>query len=188
MYFFHRTGLFLPVLALLLIVTSCAQTKQTLAPQQSVQIQDQEKHYVKLGEYQKAIDFYKTQYTKHPQDQTLMKEYIGVLEEIKAVAYKSFTRENFAPAGRVYNILLKNYTDFKDFAQKLSFDRAHLNSKIAECKAALSRYGFQAYRDGNLGDAISFWQDYLTIDPNNADIRKALHTAKTQQKNLQQIR
>jgi len=185
---FRNSSRFLPILALLLIMTSCAQIKQTLVPQQPTQTQDQGMQYVKSGEYQKAIDFYEAQYEKHPQDQSLAKEYVNSLEEIKTVAHKSFVKENFASAGRVYNILLKNFANFKDFAHKLSFDRTYINSKIAECKTALSRMGFQAYRDGDLGAATSYWQDYLTIDPNNADIKKALNTTKMQQKNLQQIK
>jgi cytochrome c-type biogenesis protein CcmH/NrfG len=68
----------------------------------------------------------------------------------------------------------------------LSFDRAKLNAKITDCKTALSKKGFQEYRQGNLSEAIALWQGYLAIDPNNADIKKAVNTAKLQQKNLQQ--
>jgi hypothetical protein len=32
--------------------------------------------------------------------------------------------------------------------------------------------------------AIATWQDYLEIDPDNANIKKALSTAKAQEKNL----
>jgi hypothetical protein len=82
--------------------------------------------------------------------------------------------------------LLKNFPYFKDFAQDLSFDKDQLSSKVTTCKTALYHKGFQEYRAGNLNEAISLWQGYLTIDPHNPDIRKALNTARTQQKNLQQ--
>jgi hypothetical protein len=68
----------------------------------------------------------------------------------------------------------------------LSFDGAQLNTKLTICKTALPKQGLQEYRDGNHIEAISLWQGYLTIYPNNADIKKALNTAKLQQKNLLQ--
>ena len=140
------------------------------------------------GKYQKAIDLYQAEYEKHPQDRVLVKDYVQSLEEIKTAADRALNREDFASAGNAYNVLLKNYPDFKGFAHRLSFDRAQLHSRLTNCKTALSKKGFQEYREGNLSEAISLWQDYLALDPHNTDIKKALNTAKTQQKNLQQTK
>jgi tetratricopeptide (TPR) repeat protein len=189
-----------PVLIALLIFPSCAQMKSSLspqasvqapqasvqAPQASVQARSQARQYITAGEYRKAIDLYKAEYQKHPQDPVLVKEYVKSLEEIKTAADRASGREDFASAGKTYNILLKNNSNFKGFAHELSFDSAQLNLRLKNCKTALSRKGFQAYREGNLSEAISVWQDYLEIDPNNPDVKKALNTARMQQKNLQQ--
>ena len=183
---------FFLVLILLFVFPSCAQMKSGSSPQAPVQApaqaMTQARQHLAAGDYQKAIDFYKGEYIKQPQDQVLVREYVKSLEEIKAAADRSSDREDFASAGKTYNILLKNYPDFKGFTHMLSFDRTELNTKLTNCKTALSRKGFQEYRQGNLSEAISLWQGYLTIDPNNADIRKALNTAKLQQKNLQQTK
>jgi len=195
---FCNTKWLSPVFILLLIFPSCAQMKSGLSPQPSVQTQQpsvqtqqassqtrgQAQRYVTAGEYQKAIDLYKTEYKKNPKDSVFVKEYVKSLEEIKASADGASEKKDFAPAGKTYNILLKNYPDFKRFAGTLSFDSAILNSKLTNCKTALSKKGFQAYREGKLSEAISLWQDYLEIDPNNTDIKKALNTARMQQKNL----
>jgi len=45
---------------------------------------------------------------------------------------------------------------------------------------------FRSYREGNIGNAISLWKSILTFDPGNASIKKAIDTATTQLKNLQQ--
>jgi tetratricopeptide (TPR) repeat protein len=184
-------------LIFLLIFTSCAQIKSRLSPQTTVQTpaptpvqvpaptQSPVKQYMRTGEYQKAIDFYKAEYGKHPQDRLLVKSYVSILEEIKTTADRALDREDLACAGKAYSVLLKNYPDFKGFAHMLSFEMAQINSRLTNCKTALSKKGFQAYREGNLDEAISFWQDNLTIDPNNTDIRKSLNTAKMQQQNLQ---
>jgi tetratricopeptide (TPR) repeat protein len=186
----RRAGRIFPILILLLILLSCAQMKNGPSPQAPVQAlaqaPTQARQHLAAGDYQKTIDSYKAEYVRHPQDQVFVKEYVKSLEEIKAAGDRASDREDLASAGKTYNILLKNYPDFKGFAHMLSFDRAQLNTKLTNCKTALSKKGFQEYREGNLSEAISLWQGYLAIDPNNADIKKALNTAKLQQKNLQQ--
>jgi hypothetical protein len=115
-----------------------------------------------------------------------VKEYVKSLEDIKSAADKASNREDFASAGRSYNVLLKNYPCFKGFDKKLSFNSTYLNIKLSHCKQSLSKQGFQEYRKGNLSDAISLWQVLLAIDPHNTEIKDALRTAKLQQKNLQE--
>jgi tetratricopeptide (TPR) repeat protein len=161
------------------------QTPKAAAPTHAP---SQVKQALAAGDYQKTINQYKAEYRKHPQDQALVKEYVKTLKEIKAAADESALGEDVASACKTYNILLKNYPDFKAFAHALSFDRTQLKAKTTNCKTALSKKGFQEYRQGNLTEAISLWQDCLAIDPNNADIKKALNTAKAQQKNLQQTK
>jgi len=160
--------------------------KSGTSSQTSVQEPGSNKKLMKTGDYQKTIDVYKAEYAKHPQDQALLREYVKSLEEMNDAADSSFERENYNSAGKTYNVLLKNYPAFKVFTHMLSFDRAKLNAKLTDCKAALSKKGFQEDRQGNRSEAIAQWQGYLAIDPNNADIKKAVNTAKLQQKNLQQ--
>ncbi len=182
----YRVSRFFAALFLLLILSSCAQIQSVLSPKASVQELSRARQYVTKGEYQKAIDFYNAEHKRHPKDRELVKEYVKSLEEIKTAARRALSREDFAIAGKIYYVLLKNFPDFKDFADLLSFDRARLNARLTACKAVLYEKGLQEYRKGNLSDAISIWHDYLAIDPDNKDIQKALNTAKTQQKNLRQ--
>jgi hypothetical protein len=113
-------------------------------------------------------------------------EYVKSLEVIKTVADKAFDKEDFALAGKTYDVLRKNYSRFNGFAQTLSFDKAHLNTRLSHCKRSLSTQGFQEYRKGNLGGAIVLWQSLLAIDPDNADIKGAVRTAMLQKKNIQE--
>ena len=185
---FRRAVWIFPVLILLLIFPSCVKMKSLLLPQTNGQSLSQAKQNVTAGKYQKAIDLYKAEYERHPQDRVLVKEYVQSLEEIKTAADRALNREDFESAGDAYNVLVKNYADFKGFTHSLSFDRSQLNSRLTNCTTALSKKGFQEYREGDLSEAISLWQDYLALDPHNTDIKKALNTAKTQQKNLQQTK
>jgi tetratricopeptide (TPR) repeat protein len=160
--------------------------KSVTLPKSSVETTAHVKQFMSAGEYQKAIDVYNFEYRSHPQDQVLLNEYVKSLEDIKSSADKASDREEFAPAGRKYRILLKNYPRFKGFEKRLSFNNSHLHSKISHCKQSLSKQGFQEYRKGNLSGAIALWQGFLAIDPHNAEIKDAVRTAKLQQKNLQE--
>jgi tetratricopeptide (TPR) repeat protein len=154
--------------------------------QASTQAANLVRGHMEAGEWQKAIDVYKIEYQKHPHDQALVKEYVKSIENMISAAEKAFDKEDFAFAGRIYDVLLKNYAHFKGFEKKLSFNSTHLNEKLSYCKKALFKLGFQEYRKGNLSRAIALWQDLLAIDPQNTDIKESLRTAKLQLKNLQE--
>ena len=154
--------------------------------QTPVQAANPAKKHMEAGEYQKAIDVYNAEYQKHPHDLSLAREYVKSIENIASTADKALDEKDFASAGRNYDVLLKNYAHFKGFDKELSFSRNYLNEKLCYCKKAMFKQGFKEYRKGNLSEAIELWQDLLVIDPQNTDIKKALKTAKLQQKNLQE--
>jgi tetratricopeptide (TPR) repeat protein len=186
----RRLKLLFFVLILLLISQSCswisAKSPVETPPKSPAEILTNAKQFMDAGEYQKAIDAYNVEYLKQPQDQALLKEYVKSLEDIKATSDKASEEEDFASAGKNYNVLLKNYPRFKVFDKRLSFNRTYLNKKLSHCKKSLSKQGFQEYRKGNLSGAIALWQSLLSIDPHNAEIKEALRIAKLQQKNLQE--
>ena len=154
--------------------------------QVSAQAVNLAKKHMKAGEYQKAIDVYHVEVQKHPHDLSLAREYVKSIGNIASAADNALDKEDFASAGRNYDVLLKNYAHFKGFDKELSFNSIYLNEKLCYCKKAIFKQGFQEYRKGNLSEAIELWQDLLAIDPQNTDIKKALKTATLQQKNLQE--
>jgi tetratricopeptide (TPR) repeat protein len=154
--------------------------------QTSAQAANSAKKHMDAGEYQKAIDVYNVEYQKHPHDLSLAREYVKSIGNIASSADNALDKEDFASAGRNYDVLLKNYAHFKGFDKELSFNSIYLNEKLCYCKKAIFKQGFKEYRKGNLSEAIALWQDLLVIDPQNTDIKKALKTATLQQKNLQE--
>jgi len=200
----RKSKLLVFIFMLLSIVQSCAEMKSKISPKSSVKTSapvkdtsrkpiratthaaNMAKEHMEAGEYQNAIDIYNVECRKHPQDQALVRNYVKSIENIASTANKAFDKEEFASAGRIYYVLLKNYASFKGFEKKLSFNSTHLNEKLSYCKKALFKLGFQEYRKGNLSRTIALWQDLLTIDPQNTDIKESLRTAMLQQKNLQE--
>ncbi len=201
---FRRSTLLVVILMLLPIVQSCAGMKSWIPPKSSdrtsVPVKDSSRTSIQAstqaanlvrghmgaGECQKAIDVYNIECQKHPHDQALVREYVKSIENMISVADKALDKEDFAFAGRIYDVLLKNYTHFKGFEKKLSINSTHLNTKLSYCKKALFKQGFKEYRKGNLRGAIALWQNLLVIDPQNQDIKESLRTAKLQLKNLQE--
>jgi DNA-binding SARP family transcriptional activator len=137
------------------------------------------------GEYQKVLEEFGVRCRKHPKDQVLKTEYAKSVEEMKSAADKACDGQDFAAAGRTYDLLLNRYGQFKDFSPPLTFNRTYLNQKLSLCKKSLSTKGFREYRKGNLDEAIVAWRGLLMIDPNNEDIKKAMNTAMEQRKSLQ---
>lgn len=135
---------------------------------------------------QKGIESFRIQCARNPQDQALIKEYIKGLEDLRSSADSASAKGDFTSAGRLYKVLFVNYQEFRPFTTMLSFDRDYLHAKLSYCKTILSGKGFEEYRKGRLSEAISYWQDYLSIDPSDEGIRKAVNTASDQRKNLKQ--
>jgi len=142
--------------------------------------------YLRAGDYQSAIDTFRTAYAKYPEDKPLLRSYQKAVEEMKGSADRAFDREECVSAGRSYRLLLKNYPHFKDFAQQLSFDKKYLNARITHCREYLFKRGLEEYRSGDIKDAISTWEGLLSFDPENAEAGKAYNAATSQLENLQQ--
>lgn len=202
MMILFRLKLILFVFILSFALQSCTGIKNQTAPKSSVRTSSPNKHptqassqspaqvanlakkYIDAGNYQKAINIYRSEHRKHPQNLQLMQMYAKSLDSIKSTADDAFEKKDFADAGRIYYVLQKNYGNFSHVVQMLSFDNAYLHAQLSYCKKSLSIKGFQEYREGHLNSALASWQCVLDIDPNNKDIAEAMKTAKLQQKNL----
>ena len=144
--------------------------------------------YLEAGAFQKTIDVYKEIYQKYPQDPTVRSSYIKTLESIKSRGDRAFERTDFALAGYVYQILLKNFSSVNHLSSSFSFNREVLTRKIKSVKKILFENGLEQYRSGNLNQAISTWKSILAFDPENQEIKKAVDIAILQSKNLGKVK
>jgi len=151
-------------------------------------IAEQVSSYLKAGKFQRAIDICKEIYPKYPQDPTVRSIYIKTLESIKSSGDRAFERSDFALAGCVYEILLKNFSSVSHLNGSFSFNREGLTEKIRHCKKILFENGLEQYRSGNLNQAISLWKSILAFDPENQEIKKVVDMATLQFKNLQKAK
>ena len=143
---------------------------------------------LKSGDVQKGIDIYRGLSQQYPWDTTVRNGYVSLLESIKGQADLDFERKDFAPAGRAYRILLKNYSSLSHLERFLSYNAGLLDTGIETCRKILFEDGLEQYRSGDLSQAISIWRDILTFDPENLEVKKAMDKAIHQARNLEKMK
>jgi tetratricopeptide (TPR) repeat protein len=148
----------------------------------------QSQKQLQAKEFQKALDIYRSLHDKYPQEKSVTDAYVRAIEDIKGLADKAFDSEDHARAGIFYALLWKNYPSFRSFLGSLSFDAAHLDARIADCRSCLYRKGLERYRENNISGAIGIWESILSFDPRNEETKKAVATAKVQLRNLREVK
>ena len=74
-----------------------------------------------------------------------------------------------------------------DLLSRIEYSSVELNSYLNICSDKLMEKGLMEYRKGNLGNAISMWQDILKFDHDHEEASKAIDTATVQLNNLKKI-
>ncbi len=150
-------------LSLFLILSFCVSRKKEISTQPNFEAAQQ---YFVQGDFQKAIESYSIAQQKYPDDETVLKGYIRILEEIKISADKAFEEKKYGQAEKHYSVLLKNYPRFKRFQQSLSFNTKTLGLKIRECLVAGTRILAQeAIQEGDYSRAISEYKTAFQAYP-----------------------
>lgn len=117
-----------------LVLTSCAPSKgPALQPDTS-----QAQRYVVVGDFQEAIDAYAAITEQYPGYKSVLSEYAGVIEKIKAKADQSFDSRDYGTAEKMYALLSTNFPRFAAFERSLSFGPPLLSQRILECRMYLS--------------------------------------------------
>ena len=135
---------------------------------------------VKAGNFAKAIDIFQAALKENQGDAELAAKYRGTVNDIQVAGDKALASKDFAQAGRVNAFLLRNYASFERLRPLVIFSREALKDAVAACRESLTKTGLAEYRKGNLAKAIAVWEGLLSFDPDNAEIKKAVNTAKTQ--------
>lgn len=144
--------------------------------------------HLRAGDFEKTIEIYREIYQQNSKDARVRKSYTKAIEAIKKNADQAFERKDFASAGRVYDILWRNYSHFPDMKPSVSWGIKILEDRMQNCKTFLYEKALDQYRSGNLSDATAIWKSILEFDPENAKIKKAIDTATIQLRNLEKMK
>jgi tetratricopeptide (TPR) repeat protein len=135
------------------------------------------------GSYAKALATYQAALKEYPGDRAVKAGYAKAFGKIGAIGAKALAEADYALAGKIDGLLLKDLESFEglagaDAAGGLS--RQELEEALRLCSSGLTNGGLAEYRKGNLESAIGLWEELLAFDPENAEIKKAVETAKAQ--------
>jgi len=135
------------------------------------------------GNYTKALAVYQAALKDYPGDKAVKTAYANGVGRIRAIGDKALTEKNYALAGKVNGLLLRNLESFKGAGGTGpggGLSRQELEESLRVCSSGLTNGGLAEYRKGNLEGAIALWDGLLAFEPGNAEIKKAVETAKAQ--------
>ncbi|MFO7980691.1 MAG: hypothetical protein R6V00_07660 [Candidatus Aminicenantes bacterium] len=132
------------------------------------------------SDYSLAIEAYQNALRAYPNDAYLTSQLAQTATVINNESEKALERKDFAAAGKVSFLLLKNFAWLQDSISSLSFSKSSLENNIQNCTSQLTKKGIKLYREGELKKAIAVWKDILEFDPENVQIKKALANAQEQ--------
>jgi tetratricopeptide (TPR) repeat protein len=113
---------------------SCAPPKSpSLRPDTS-----RAQRYVVVGDYERAIASYAEIAAGYADDRSLLREYAGVVESIKAKADRSFDAADYGNAETLYSLLSANFPLFAAIEGSLTFGPLQVNQRASECRIILS--------------------------------------------------
>jgi tetratricopeptide (TPR) repeat protein len=135
---------------------------------------------LKMGDFAKVLETHQAALKEYPGDAEWAASYVRAVQSIKAAGDKALAGQDFVQSGKVYALLLRNFPSFKGLQPAVAFARTDLAGALEVCRNSLTKAGLAEYRKGNLAKAIAVWEDLLSFDPNNAEIRNAVETARTQ--------
>jgi tetratricopeptide (TPR) repeat protein len=153
---------------LLFTLSSCGYVKRT----QVKSAIDEAHQELKSGDFQKALDTYQLAHKKYPKDSEMLKNYIETIESIKAQGDEAFDREHFIQAQITYNLLLKNFPRFSDFANLLSFKKNFLVTRLKMSRMLPAEKQAQSYlKSGDVQKGIDIYRGLIQQYPWDTMVR-----------------
>ncbi len=144
--------------------------------------------HLQAGEYDKALGDLRALSPSELRDPAQAAAFSKTMAEIKRRADGAAASRNFVEAGKAYAVLAGRYADATKLGLKLPFSRDAVDEGLKSSRSELTRQGLEHYRKGELAEAIAVWQGLLRFDPSNLEIRKAVETARQQQKAITKSR
>jgi tetratricopeptide (TPR) repeat protein len=138
---------------------------------------------IDAGNCVKAIAIYQSALKDCHEDKAVKARYAKGIAEIWEMGAQALAAKDYALAGKIDGLLLKNLESFEGIVGTAAGGRSSreaLTEALRVCSTELTNAGLAEYRKGNLENAIAFWDDLLAFDPGNAEIKKAIETARVQ--------
>jgi len=164
---FRRVLIFLPII-LLFSFSSCIWVKKT----QVKNAIDEAPQELKSEDSQKALDTHQVTHKKYPKDSEILKSYTETIESIKAQGDEAFDKEDFFQAQIIYDLLLKNFPRFSDFANLLSFKKDFLATRLKLSRILPAKKQAQScLKNGDFQKGIDIYSGLIREYPEDTPVR-----------------
>jgi tetratricopeptide (TPR) repeat protein len=132
------------------------------------------------GQHEKAFGILAEALKESPGDSGLRTVVERVFKETRAAADRDLSAGEFAAAGKRYALLRDAPAGLKRMMPPAGLDDEGLERAVKRCSAGLTNLGLIEYRKGNLAGAVAIWESLLSFEPDNAEVKKAVQTARAQ--------
>jgi len=142
---------------------------------------------LKQAAHDKAFNIYKEALKLYPGEKRISMDFVQAANTVKAAADQALSSSRYAAAGNLYRLLLRNFPEFKKAGITPGYSESDLEKPARTCITKLTDTGLAEYRKGRLAEAIAVWGTILEFDPDNAEIKKAVQTARTQLERIKKL-
>jgi tetratricopeptide (TPR) repeat protein len=132
------------------------------------------------GQHEKAFGILAGALKESPGDSGLLTVVERAFKETRSAADRDLSAGEYAAAGKKYALLRDAPTGLKGMMPPAGLDDEGLERALKSCSAGLTNLGLVEYRKGNLAGAVAIWESLLSFEPDNAEVKKAVQTARAQ--------
>ena len=166
-----------------------------VTPAPTKQLQEQTHHTLKQDlrtllqehEYPAAVTLAGQARHNNGHGQDLDPEFVAAMNGVLSAAENLLDRGDYGGAGRLFKLAQTQYPPEMELQRQLTHRPEELKTRLGFCSEELIEAGLAAYRAGELGSSLTFWEQVLAFDPDNLTAQNALKTTTQQLENLQTI-
>jgi tetratricopeptide (TPR) repeat protein len=124
------------------------------------------------GGSQKALDTYQLTHKKYPEDSEILKSYTETIESMKVQGDEAFDKKDFFQAQIIYDLLLKNFPRFSNFANLLSFKKDFLVTRLKMSRILPAKKQAQScLKNGDVQKGIDIYSGLIREYPKDTTVR-----------------
>jgi tetratricopeptide (TPR) repeat protein len=188
------------LLAITIVLSSCAfieQTKDTIVDAlqtneqkdaaRAAEIRGRVAQLVNDRKYAEALSLIGNEVKGGRSERSFGNLYVASVNGLAGKAVVLLRSGEYGPAGIAFRKVLDHYPTDGGLLSEMDYSSVEVISFMNVCSDKIMEKGLMEYRKGNLGNAISLWQDILKFDPDHEEATRAIDTATVQLNNLKKI-
>jgi tetratricopeptide (TPR) repeat protein len=189
-----------PLMAITIVLSSCAfieQTKGTIVDAlqtneqkdaaRAAEIRGRIARLVADKKYDDALSLIGNEVKGGRSERSFGNLYAASINGLASKAVMLSGSGDYGQAGITFRKVLDHYPTDSSLLSEVDYSSAELISFMNACSEKIMEKGLMEYRNGNLGNATSIWQEILKFDPDHEGASKAIDTATVQLNNLKKI-